>query len=224
MGRGWRLGLGIAAVLAGLVLLLAGAALLATIGPDGVFDLRSRAVTSGHAVVFDAISLRDLPPSEDLPITVDAWVEDADGGAVFVGVGPTSDVATYLDGVRAARVVRIDPGRAFVTEPTAGSGEPDGPPRDRPFWVASGSGNTARLEWTVTSGDWSIVLMNADGSAGVDTTGTYRVHVPILGPVAVGLTILAIALLVGGAILTVSGARMPARPGTGGRPPVRPDR
>jgi hypothetical protein len=223
MSRGWRLGLGIPTVLIGLVCLLAGVAILATVGPDGEFDLRSTTRADGNAVVFDALSLRGLPSSEDLAITIEASVAGVDGRPVFVGVGPTPAVAAYLDGVAHERVVRIGPGEQLETDPVLGEGSPPRPPADLGFWVAQGTGTTAELAWTVASGDWSIVIMNADATEEVNTVGIYRLRVPLIGPFGVGLTVLAAILLAGGGILTASGARMPARRRGDEPAPDRPD-
>jgi hypothetical protein len=224
MTRGWRIGLGIPTVLLGLVCLLAGSAILATVGPDGEFDLRSSARADGNAVVFDALSLRGLPPPEDLAITIEASVSGETGRPVFVGVGPTPAVADYLSDVPHERVVRIATGGSFVTERVTGAAEPAGRPADEPFWAASAAGGTADLSWTLTSGDWSIVIMNADAAADVDTVGTFRLRIPFIGPLGVGLVVVALLLLAGGTILTASGARMPTVPrGDRSSTPPRPD-
>jgi hypothetical protein len=223
MSRGWRLGLGIPTVLIGLVCLVAGVAILATVGPDGEFDLRSTTRADGSAVVFDALSLRGLPSSEDLAITIEASVTGDDGRPVFVGVGPTPAVAAYLEGVAHERVVRIGPGGQLETDAVQGAPSPRRSPADVGFWVAQGTGATAELAWTVVSGDWSIVIMNADATEEVNTVGIYRLRVPLIGPFGVGLTVLAAILLAGGGILTASGARMPARRRGDEPAPDRPD-
>jgi hypothetical protein len=41
---------------------------------------------------------------------------------------------------------------------------------------------TQRLDWDVKDGSWSVVVMNADGSRGVDTTISAGAKVPFLGP------------------------------------------
>jgi hypothetical protein len=68
------------------------------------------------------------------------------------------------------------------------------------------------LTWDLEEGTWSLVVMNADGSPGVDVTGTLTARVPSLGiALAVGLAVGA-ALALTGTLLVVSALRMPVRP------------
>jgi hypothetical protein len=95
--------------------------------------------------------------------------EGAEGKTIFMGIGPEPAVAKYLGNVAHASVedVDFDPFRA--TYRSVAGGAPQGPPADQRFWVASASGvGTQTLTWKVRDGDWTVVLMNADGSRGVD--------------------------------------------------------
>jgi hypothetical protein len=87
---------------------------------------------------------------------------------VFVGIARTGDVDAYLRGVDHAVVEDIDtlPFRADYRE-HAGDAVPAAPAKQR-FWDASVQGTgTQTLTWDVRDGDWSVVVMNADGSPGV---------------------------------------------------------
>ena len=62
--------------------------------------------------------------------------------------------------------------------------------------VRHGQGD-ATLDWNVESGGWTLVLMNADGSRGVDATVDAGAQIPIIGQAAwivtaAGLVILAL--------------------------------
>jgi hypothetical protein len=87
---------------------------------------------------------------------------------VFVGIARTQDVATYLRGVDHTRVTDIEavPFEAsYLSEP--GKRRPAAP-AEQSFWAASTHGRGAQtLKWHMTEGDWSVVVMNADGSRGV---------------------------------------------------------
>lgn len=125
----------------------------------------------------------------------------ADGsGPVFVGIGPSDDVARYLSGVPHSVVEQIATVPAFAVRlrPTEGSRAPE-PPAEQSFWIASAvSGRTAELRAPLASGDWTVVVMNADASAPVDVRLSAGVRSDLLGPGAVVLVILgAIALLLG---------------------------
>ncbi len=87
---------------------------------------------------------------------------------VFVGIGPRSDVDRYLDGVARSVVsggVGV-PGQERYRDRAGGA--PATVPADQGFWVESvvGSGEQV-LDWSIESGEWRAVAMNADGTAGV---------------------------------------------------------
>lgn len=239
MRRGLRLGFGIALCVIGFFTSISGVVLLALVGPDGRFTVESTAVSSTHALVFDAISIRSLPTSGGLAVTLDLDVRSS-GNTAFVGVGPTADVQRYLDDVAFDRVIQVNWAGGVRTEEVEGTRVPS-PPADEGFWVASDEGLDASIDWQVASGDWTIVIMNADAAKGVDVAGSASVTVPILGPTGIALLIVGIAMLVAGILLTISGSKMPkvqapvtAPPGPappappggappGGAPPARPD-
>ena len=87
---------------------------------------------------------------------------------VFVGIARTSDVARYLDGSPHELVTEIDssPFEAHYSR-RDGDATPAAP-ASRGFWAASAHGaGPQTLTWDVDDGDWSVVVMNADGSPGV---------------------------------------------------------
>jgi hypothetical protein len=120
---------------------------------------------------------------------------------VFVGIARTSDVATYLRGTSHTTVTDFhsDPFRA-VYRAERGSGRPAAPASKR-IWAASSHGTGMQtVTWDVKHGDWSVVVMNADGSRGVDTGVSAGADFPILsalawGSVGGGLVLLGVAAL-----------------------------
>jgi hypothetical protein len=119
--------------------------------------------------------------------------------AVFVGIARTKDASAYLRGTSHATVtdVDVDPFKAtYRTEP--GSAKPATPAGQR-IWAVSAHGTGMQtLTWDVKHGDWSVVVMNADGSRGVDTGVSAGADFPILaalawGSVGSGLVLLGVA-------------------------------
>ena len=121
--------------------------------------------------------------------------------AVFVGIARTTDVSAYLRGTSHTTVTDFhsDPFRA-VYRAERGSGRPAAPVSKR-IWAASAHGTGMQtVTWDVKHGDWSVVVMNADGSRGVDTGVSAGADFPILsalawGSVGGGLVLLGVAAL-----------------------------
>ena len=151
--------------------------------------------------------------------------EGSEGKTIFMGIGPEAAVARYLASVAHASVedVDFDPFRA--TYRSVGGGAPQGPPADQRFWVASASGvGTQTLTWKVRDGDWTVVLMNADGSRGVDADIDLGAKLSFLLWVAIGVLIGGVLVTGGSTGLIVLAARTrrpppgPMTPSTGPGP------
>jgi hypothetical protein len=151
--------------------------------------------------------------------------DGAGSKTLFIGIGPQADVARYLGDVAHANVqdVDFDPFRATYL---AVSGDaPQEPPTDQTFWAASASGvGTQTLTWKVRDGDWSVVVMNADGSRGVAADVDLGAKLSFLLWVAIGLLIGGAFVVGGSTALVVLAARRPATPGppAAGRAPDAP--
>jgi hypothetical protein len=112
------------------------------------------------------------------------------GKPVFIGVGPTDEVADYLSGVRHDQVRDVEVAPLRVSTTTTDGGAPATAPGDQTFWLATDSGTGTRsVTWTVRPGDWSVVIMNADGSATVESAVSVGASVPVIGGVGVGLVV-----------------------------------
>jgi hypothetical protein len=141
------------------------------------------------------------------------------GKQLFIGIGPAEAVAQYLGRVAHANVedIEVDPFR--VDYRAIAGGPPRGPPPAQDFWAASSSGQgTQTLTWKVRDGDWSVAVMNSDGSARVAADIDLGAKLSFLLWVAIGVLVGG-ALLLGGSIaLVVLAARTPPRaapPATG---------
>ncbi|HET9723196.1 MAG TPA: hypothetical protein VFR44_05060 [Actinomycetota bacterium] len=118
------------------------------------------------------------------------------GADLFVGIGPTVDVDRYLAGVGQTHISDFWSGSAQEL----GGDTPGSAPGTQGFWVASTSGPGPRtLSWDPANGSWTVVVMNADGSPGIDVRAD-------LGATLPALTWIAVVSLVVGGILAVAGA------------------
>ena len=134
--------------------------------------------------------------------------EGASGKPLFIGIGPEAAVAGYLGRVAHADVedINLDPFRVEYRQIAGGA--PRRPPTAQNFWAASASGQGRQtVTWKVREGDWSVVLMNADGSRGVAADVDLGAKLSFLLWVAIGVLIGGALLLGGGIALIVLAAR-----------------
>ena len=146
------------------------------------------------------------------------------GGDLFIGIGPEADVDRYLAGVATSQIeeVRFDP-FSVEYEETPGTGVP-GPPAQQTFWAAASEGSgTREITWAPSSGDWTVVVMNADGSPQVTADLQAGVRSGLFGTAAWWLLLGAVVLFLGGIALILAGIltgrnRRPGYPGFGDDP------
>jgi hypothetical protein len=212
--------IGVLLALTGLALGAAGSGVLVAYAAGGdqdgylttpTFDLESETV----AVTAEELEFVDAPGDWtpwgdrlDLRVTV-----TADQGPVFVGIAPRDEVAAYLDGVAHDELQRLDaPDASYLRRP--GERAP-APPAAETFWTESVEGTgTQTLDWTAKSGNWSVVVMNADASPGVAVAATAGAHTDLLLPIGIGLLVAALLFLGAGTALiigAVAGRREPAQ-------------
>lgn len=127
---------------------------------------------------------------------------------LFLGIAPEAAADRWLDGVAHERVTRAGFG-PFDSDTTLVSGNrPAGAPLEQTFWVAtvSGSGRQA-LRWPSEPGQWTVVVMNTDATAGVAADVDAGARTGVLLPIGLGLAALAVLLLGGATALLFFGLR-----------------
>lgn len=145
------------------------------------------------------------------------------GKSIFIGIAPRADAAAYLAGVKHTEIieVRFDPFRAQYSE-IAGTNAP-ARPEQQGFWVASATGpGQQELKWDLRSGNWAVVIMNADASTPVAVDLQAGARSDLLWPISIGLLIGGLILLAVGVPLIVAGAAGLGRGGPPSSPPRRP--
>jgi hypothetical protein len=136
--------------------------------------------------------------------------EAASAKPLFIGIGPDAAVAGYLGRVAHADVEDINFDPFHVDYRQIAGGAPRRPPTAQNFWAASASGQGRQtVTWKVREGDWSVVLMNADGSRGVAADLDLGAKLSFLLWVAIGLLIGGALILGGSVALIVLAARKP---------------
>lgn len=222
-GRGWTVGR-VVSLVAGSMLVLGGLGLAGGGGVLAVGDQvardadgflmspQERLGADGYAVVSEESridtggTLTWLP--EDVIGDVRLAAESTDG-PVFVGIGPTEDVQAYLAGVERSVLLEVPATGPVYRD--AGAGAPASAPAEQQFWVAQDAGDDVEVTWSAADGDWTAVLMNADGSASVAADVKAGAEVPALGTIVAVLWISAAVLLAVGALLIAVPVRLVGR-------------
>ncbi len=178
---------------------------------DGYFDASVDAISSPTAAVTaEDIAFSTDPRSPDwllesMETDIRLRVTSGMDVPVFIGIGPESDVDAYLAGVAHDEVTGLD-GNDAVLSRRDGSSFVE-VPSDQDLWVATATGTgTQQLEWEATEGRWAVVVMNADGSSGVQADIDVGLRVAGALPLAVILTAVGVALTALAVVLIVFGA------------------
>lgn len=179
--------------------------------------------TDGYAIASTNVDMGALPDEwipSNLLGTFRVEAESDGATALFIGVGPSDEVATYLEDVKytevtdveafGAEVIRIGSDERVSHIEHEGSTTPE-PPASLGFWTASAEGESLqKLDWEPESGAWTLVIMNSDGSSGVEIATSVGVNTPwiVIGLVILGLLTLLTAI--SAVILAVLASRRPA--------------
>jgi hypothetical protein len=193
--------------------------------------------TAGYALVTGDVTLDAVGTDravDNLIGRVRLQVTSTEPGVeLFAGIAPSGEVRGYLAGVGQRQLGDIGPGAGGTGMGSSGGmgmgtgsvtdvpgGPPGTPPVEQDIWVAEvvGSG-TQTLEWIPTAGDWTVVVLRADGSADVTTTLAVAATVPRLAEAAWGLLACGAGLLIAGSLLVAFALRAAPAPGA---PPVPP--
>ena len=224
--------IGVLLILIGIGVLVSGIIVLSINGvykdSSGFFSTSDRALsTSGYALVTPDVKL-SIGSGDWLPGGGLVQIRATSSGTapVFIGIGPSDQVAEYLDGVAYDELTSFGWFFSPVEYRSHDGGAPSAPPGQQTFWVAKQEGTgTQTVRWSVQGGEWTAVLMNADASAPVNASVSLGVRLGFLLPLGVGLTVAGVVLLAVGIVLVVLGARRsrpPLQPGYPSGPPYVP--
>ncbi|HSJ61880.1 MAG TPA: hypothetical protein VK895_11645 [Jiangellaceae bacterium] len=157
---------------------------------SGVVELES----NGYAVVAGGLTVDTSVPgwlqTENVIGDIRLSVESVDGSPVFLGVADEDAAQPYLADLGYDEVSEIS-GFSHTVAYTPHTGDaPAVLPTEAEVWTAWTAGpGEQTLTVELEAGDWVAVAMNADGTAGVDVTGTAAAEFPALTPVAIGLLV-----------------------------------
>jgi hypothetical protein len=131
---------------------------------------------------------------------------------IFVGIARKKQVAAYLRGVARDEIsdLELNP---FSVERKRHVGAAVPPtPTDEHFWSTSASGTGSQaIRWPVQEGNWAVVVMNADASAGVRTRIGVGAKVPAVLWVGIGALVVGASMLGGAGLGTYRSVQRPRR-------------
>jgi len=199
MKRWLLLLLGIVLILLGLAVSAGGAVMLSMFGSDQSVSTPAATVkATGAALLIENIRI----DASNLPIpstvgTLHLSAHSPTGRSLFLGSAAASDVDTFLTGAPYDVVVDLTSGGVVRTRQVPGSQTPP-PPNSQSIWHEQSSGPRASIP-TVTGNHDTSVVMNEDGTAGIEANIVVSLDVPGIwraGWIAVGLG--ALSILLGG--------------------------
>ena len=153
----------------------------------------------GYAIVLEDIDL-DIDPmawrwlqNRGGLLKLKILTESNDPGKeIFIGVARESDLRSYIKDVEYQRVIDMDfdeenydivfSAADFSLHP---GGPPSAPPTVHSYWVVhTSSEDEQELIWEPQAGTYNIIIMNADGSEGIDAIIQVGASVPFFGSIA----------------------------------------
>jgi hypothetical protein len=215
-GGGWDAGKVLAVlfggllVLVGVPLLFSGTALMGITRSldDGYGYLGVSGVgleTDTQAIVFRPMHIDEMVIDEIDGPMVRYWHPDPgefidlrftldtnNGKDVFIGIAEKSEASPVFAGKSYYTIIDVDMDGPNDSHPDITymrySGDPiEVSPADLGIWTATAYGDELTLEWEPREGDYWIVIMNLDGSPGVDVDAGLGVKAPFLDLIGRGL-------------------------------------
>lgn len=225
----WNIGRVLALIFGGFMLLMAfgllmgGGAILWT--QTAVVDQNGYMLTkpahlsvASHAIVQSGIDIQMdgdwmMNPSNRDIVSVKITATPNNGKPIFIGIASQQYAQNYLNNVNIDKLISYEwvPNRMMddgaPTYQTIPGGPPSSSPSTQSFWISQSSGSgTQTITWTPSTGEYWVVVMNADGSKVIDVNAQVGARVTILKWIGWGMLFggLVIALL--GVIVMYFGA------------------
>lgn len=141
---------------------------------------------TSHAVVIEPLDIDEavVQVLNTIGVAINWRVQGSSNDSakgIFIGVAEASDFETYFDDVNYDEMDFGSsswlnfPSATFTDHP--GSSTPTSP-TSQTFWAKSASGSgTKTVEWRLAAGSNMLVVMNTDGSAGIDVDVEFGINV-----------------------------------------------
>jgi hypothetical protein len=211
-GRIVLLVFGILFVLAAFGLLVSGGILMAVDSAfkdnEGYFTTSFQPVDAGSSmIVSEQAKIRmaskwKVYQESPVSIKIEAYNDDSNK-PIFIGIARESEMSNYLKDRSYDEITGFDFENSEIELRHHTGTDGSSTPADRNTWVASASGKGEQsLTWDLASGDYNLVIMNADGSSPI------KAHVSFGARVAGIIHAVGIGLIIGGAVALIIGGVM----------------
>jgi hypothetical protein len=189
-----------------------GAGLLFAFGTGGKLDLGpSQLATKTSAIVSPVASIKNTSIASAVlgKQTVSLAVSPVPGTrAVFVGIARAADADRYLAGVARQQVTDLGIDSLGGNALIHGRRAVLAPPASERFWVAKASStSTAKLNWRVRDGQYTVVIMSANGRPGFATTTALAFEAPNVPLYSLAMLLVGLMVLAAGTTLIVRVSR-----------------
>jgi hypothetical protein len=186
---------------------------------DGYFNTdEHHFAASTHALASENLDI-DLGGAEEVLDESDLGgvrlqVDSQSDEPVFVGIARTDDVSRYLNDVGHTTVTDFDDDPDETSYSSSAGERRPATPADQAIWAASAQGTGEQtLKWDIEDGDWSIVVMNADGSRGIAADVSAGAKVSFLDELGWSLVGVGTFLVLAAGGLIALAIRRPRNPG-----------
>ncbi|UCC18134.1 MAG: hypothetical protein JSU58_01040, partial [Dehalococcoidales bacterium] len=128
-------------------------------------------------------------PGDLVTFRIEGSNEDS-SNPIFIGIAREWDVDDYLDDVEYDEVRRLHTNRLDIDYRNHSGDIAPEAPTSQTFWEESTYGTgTQVLEWELEEGRYTLVIMNTDGSAGIEANMVFGARVPLLLGVGIGVLV-----------------------------------
>jgi hypothetical protein len=161
---------------------------------DGYFTSTAHHVVDGsYAITHHGVKVEHLPGwlDEGKVARIRITATGDSGQPLFMGIAHERDAKAYLAGVAHSNLRDFDVSTSDQEYDSVGGTARPQAPASQHIWVASTtSSHATSVNWRLHEGNWSIVLMNADGSKGVAADVKVGADFGYLGWLSSGLLVI----------------------------------
>lgn len=200
--------LGLIFIVVGLGSAATGGVIIALFGTNGSMNTDLGQVEgNGYALVMNefAINTPGDPQTAHNFAKFSVTADSVDGEPMFIGIGASTDVNKYFEGVPRDVVSDLSDRSARIV-PIPGTKAP-APPGQQTFWLAKSEGTSPTVQLQQSSDNLTMVIMRATPGQPVSTRVILGVQADSLFPISIGFIVFGALLLILGIWALIRGIK-----------------